>query len=368
MPKRLIDGDAIATSKTIKLVREEFRIHYPYLLTLALGNGSFECDADLIWQQLYALFIPSITPEKVTEMLDEFEHAKMLFRWKVNGKFWGHWIGQLKSGRLPAPSREEHYKLGAPIPTKKLEKFTGVLVSQRFGKREPAATTGIGSGSGIGSGNGEGLGNGTGVGKGEGSGEGNGSAAPQPPKTNDQRRAQNLYPSTTTTPETNDNDQRQIRPEEQRQDSAAAPQQGKPKYPHTRQIDDLDDDLSFGSQIKPDKVKPEEVRYLVKLLRVLLEDNEHCTEVPTNYDKLWADDFKSMLSKYSIFVIESVVFYSQLPKNQEYYVRSKGVLDSLESLVAQVEEPKNKKVVDAMRTQFGSGRRNKLMNEAKIGM
>jgi hypothetical protein len=67
--------------------------------------GTFEADAAKIWRTVYAYNRPDIAAEKVGEILDALETAKMLFRWTdSNGKLWGFWIGIDKPGRLPSRS------------------------------------------------------------------------------------------------------------------------------------------------------------------------------------------------------------------------------------------------------------------------
>lgn len=133
MPKRIVDGDALARSDKLGQVEPiDFRSEYAYLLTLALSNGSFECDARKIWSDLYSYNRPDVTPEQVAAMLDEFERVKMLFRWtESSGKVWGHWVGSDKPGRLPAPSRLRNgEKVGAPVPAEKLKAFVACTAPQ----------------------------------------------------------------------------------------------------------------------------------------------------------------------------------------------------------------------------------------------
>ena len=121
MPKRIVDGDAIATSKTLRKVPEKFRLHYPYLLTLAFANGVFEYAPDAIWASRYSLLMPSITVEKVTEILLLFEDSGLLFKYVANGKLYGYWIKSDVPGRLPPLSRIGlHEKTGPPPPAAEL--------------------------------------------------------------------------------------------------------------------------------------------------------------------------------------------------------------------------------------------------------
>jgi len=119
MPKRVVDGEAIATSFKIRRIQEEWRIHYPYLLTLALANGTFECDPEVIWAKRYAIFMPGMTKEHVAEMIRAFEAADLLRTWRdKEGRLCGWWVGINKPGRLPPKSRLKRHEeaLGPELP------------------------------------------------------------------------------------------------------------------------------------------------------------------------------------------------------------------------------------------------------------
>jgi hypothetical protein len=172
VPKRIVDGDALARSDKLAQVQPvSYRAEYAYLLTLALANGSFEVDPRKVWSNLYSYNRPDITADGVAAMLDEFERVKMLFRWtEPNGKVWGHWVGSDKPGRLPAPSRlRDGEKVGVPIPREKLKQFlepipeeTGsVTETVPYGSStEPVPVPSVGFGFGFGFGSGFGSGSG----------------------------------------------------------------------------------------------------------------------------------------------------------------------------------------------------------------
>jgi hypothetical protein len=166
MPNRVVGGDAISRSdKLLKIEPVAFRAEYSYLLTLALANGSFECEPRKIWTNLYAYNRPDFSPERVAEMLDVYERAKMLYRWSdAEGKIWGHWVGQLKAGRLPGAGRiKQGEKVGAPIPVQEMEAWLAVKqpVQSALGNRiqpvyEPYTDCIYGNGNGKGKGEGRG--------------------------------------------------------------------------------------------------------------------------------------------------------------------------------------------------------------------
>src|ERR1700722_14470064 len=107
MPKRVVDGEAIWQSDKLSQVSEQWRGEYANLLPLAYANGTFECNPRLIWSKVYSYNRPNVTVDDVASILDQFEEAKMLFRWfDENGKCFGYFVGIDKSGRLPLPSRD----------------------------------------------------------------------------------------------------------------------------------------------------------------------------------------------------------------------------------------------------------------------
>jgi hypothetical protein len=128
MPKRIIDGEALWTSiKLNTLEPQAYRSEYANLLPLALANGVFEADPDLVWSRVYAFNRPDVTPELAAAILDSFEAAKMLFRWQEqDGKVWGYWIGIDKIGRLPTAARlnKRHERIGPEPPQEKIGQWS----------------------------------------------------------------------------------------------------------------------------------------------------------------------------------------------------------------------------------------------------
>jgi hypothetical protein len=143
MPKRIVDGEAIATSKKVKSLPTEYRLHYPYLLTLGMAYGTFECDPEVVWAKLYAYLLPEVTIDFVSKMLNCLEEKKLLFRWQAEpDKTWGYWVGSDKPGRLPSKSRvdKSHVASGYMPPMRE--------VNQWLASGCPVATLGSGLGSG----------------------------------------------------------------------------------------------------------------------------------------------------------------------------------------------------------------------------
>ena len=146
MPKRIVDGEGIWKSDKIAQVEPpRYRAEYANLLPLALANGSFECNARAIWATSYSYNRPDITPEDVAAILEEFERAKLLFRWTVSGKTWGFWVGIDKPGRLPSEARlnGRHDRRGEEVPKDKLREFLGENKTETIGvpsDSQPEAT------------------------------------------------------------------------------------------------------------------------------------------------------------------------------------------------------------------------------------
>jgi len=147
MPKRVIDGEALwGSDKLAKVEPASYRAEYANLLPLALANGSFECNPRRIWATVYSYNRPDITPEDVTAMLDAFQNAKLLFRWEVDGKPWGYWVGI--GSRLPKGTDYAHAKKGAEPPEAELIAFAGRSDRAATSQRPKNGRTGMGSGLG----------------------------------------------------------------------------------------------------------------------------------------------------------------------------------------------------------------------------
>ena len=116
MPKRVVDGDALWRSRKLLLVPVEYRGEYANLVPLADVNGSFECDPTSVWADVYSFNRQNVSPTDVAAMLDAFEAAGMLIRWKQEGKTWGHFVGIDAPGRLPSGKHKSRYRNLPPMP------------------------------------------------------------------------------------------------------------------------------------------------------------------------------------------------------------------------------------------------------------
>lgn len=97
MPKRLFSGDRAWKSDKIAALREESRAEYAWIYSLALCDGTFECDPKKIWAECYAT-VRQIdgrggwTVGKVRELLDELTQVGLLLtQTDEQGKTWGYW-------------------------------------------------------------------------------------------------------------------------------------------------------------------------------------------------------------------------------------------------------------------------------------
>jgi hypothetical protein len=166
MPKRVLDGEGVWRSNKISRLPDWVKPEFANLIPLAFANGVFECCTRLVWSQVYAFNRPEISVDKVEEILDHLERAKLLFRWvDETGRTWGFWIGIDKPGRLPSESRKnkKHERIGPTPPEDKLAHFLTAADSKLTERGRPMASHGsaigeVGFGSGIGSGSGTGIG------------------------------------------------------------------------------------------------------------------------------------------------------------------------------------------------------------------
>lgn len=119
MPCRVVDGEAVWTSKKLRKVPEKYRLHYANWLPLAEANGTFELDHDMIWSRVYACLCPSVTSEEVKEIAKMFVEVGLIYKWNEHGKTWGYFRGNEKPGRLPAKTHLDRYKNLPPfVPDK----------------------------------------------------------------------------------------------------------------------------------------------------------------------------------------------------------------------------------------------------------
>lgn len=319
MPKRIIDGDSLWVSEKLSTVPERYRVEYAWILPLAQVNGCFECSPMLVWRTCYSALRTDWRQEDVAVMLDEFEKAKMLFRWKVDGKTFGFFIGAQKEGRLPSPS--DRVRSAKPwqtgmIPEKQLASFLGVPVKKVresfrellatsprrvHGDSEEVPSTGIGTG--VGAGTGSGTGTEVGRGKGNGTGTATGSGAAKLPTQDDITGESSLLNS--TTPEPNE--------------------------------------TSTPSTI------PSNAGDFARLFHRLIQANPHATDTPHQAPPYWTSDFATLLKAVSPSDLFDMVLISQIEKNQKFYIRPKSLVDNYPLLKDMVRE--RSKALPALRAK-----------------
>jgi hypothetical protein len=131
------------------------------------------------------------------------------------------------------------------------------------------------------------------------------------------------------------------------------------------EINDAESNSSSVSKPKPSKPATKttessdnidgQAEELVEILHTMLVQRAE-VKIPDNYAGLWIPDFVEVLKSYSFEEVRMVVLYSQLPKNQKYFVRAKSICDKFDDLWLQVMKfPANQKASLA------------LWNKAKAG-
>jgi hypothetical protein len=334
MPKRIIDGDSLWVSEKLSTVSERYRVEYAWILPLAQVNGCFECSSMLVWRTCYSALRADWTTSDVAAMLVAFEAAKMLFRFQIAGKTYGFFPGVQKSGRLPKPS--ERIKYAAPwnkgmVPAKELAKFLGltahdvtedygelVASKSRVGREsvESRSPTGNGIGIGVGSGGGDGSGYGVGIGVGDGNTTHNTVSSNTPFNTN------NTQHDNTTSPRSN---------------TSSVP---------SEEEDDLE--TEFSPVTSPEH--PVTASDFVETFRLSLRSNPHASAPPTGWEKMWREDFTTMLALVSPVELYDILVVSQVEKYQKYYVRTKTLVNNIEQLQKMVNE--RRKALPALRVEF----------------
>jgi hypothetical protein len=348
MPKRVIDGDSLWVSEKLTNVPEKYRAEYAWILPLANANGCFECSPMLVWRTCYSALRTGWSIDDVVGMLDAFEAAKMLFRWKVDGKTYGFFVGIQKEGRLPKPSDRvksaKQWQSGM-VPTKELASFLGltakkiaedyrdeVATNSRVtrGKVARKSPTGNGAGVGSGSGLGTGGGDGDGIGSGKGMGIASGDGAVSPPTLS----SNTLPPANTFTTDNTSTRNTQ----------------------HSNTSTSFDPDEDDDELAPPEPVKPDELFDSLtplgfgRIFRHILYQNPKAGDPPKGWAEMWEKDFKQLCSSLSNRELLDIIIISQIEKNQQFYVRPAKLIENLSLLKEMVKE--RRKALPALRVQF----------------
>lgn len=158
---RVVSEKIWHSTKISKIEPAAWRPEYPWLLSLAFVDGTFEADPRDIWARAYAYGRPDWTPEKVAQLLDEFERVGLLRRTTdADGRVWGFWVGS--DNFQPPPSHRERYKAGKRSLFDASGAHQGGIKEVSSAPPEPVRTpqesvplgVGVGVGSGVGLGKG----------------------------------------------------------------------------------------------------------------------------------------------------------------------------------------------------------------------
>lgn len=335
MPKRMIDGDALWVSEKLFTVPEKFRVEYAWLLPLAQVNGAFECSPMLVWRTCYSALRPEFNIDSVAAMLDAFEEAKMLFRFKVGTKTYGFFPGAHKEGRLPSQAERAKYRVpwnSGMVPAKELAQFLGVSqaeVSKMYRglllevSKKSRRTSLIGNGNGLSNGCAEVM---------------DGGNAAVLHTGNDGNTEAATLPSTATH---SSNTRSAITPPLNNTNTAT---------PNTFSFED-DDELD---ELEP-RSWSDELSYTPKgfaeLFRLLMHDNPNASAPPKGWQEMWEKDFKQLLgSGLTDKQVVDVIAVSQLDKNKPFYVRPATLIKKLALLSDMVRE--KAKAMPVIRREF----------------
>jgi hypothetical protein len=108
---RIINEAAYHSKKISNVQPPEWRAEFAWLLPLSTVDGTFEADPRDVWSKAYAYARPDWTPDKITQLLDEFERVGLLRRTQdPDGRVWGFWVGS--DNFQPKPSHLSRYKVG----------------------------------------------------------------------------------------------------------------------------------------------------------------------------------------------------------------------------------------------------------------
>lgn len=101
MPKRLVDGEALWTSRNLKALPKADPLAlliYCWLLPIAEANGVFEYDVEMIHTRTM-LYHDIVSKEDLEDYLSLYREYGFLFVWTHYGKEYGFWVNMEK--RLP---------------------------------------------------------------------------------------------------------------------------------------------------------------------------------------------------------------------------------------------------------------------------
>lgn len=304
MPKRVVDGDALWVSEKLVEVGEEFRAEYAWILPLSQNNGCFECSPLLVWRSCYAALRPSWSMDKVKSMLESFEQAKMLFRFKRAGKTYGFFPGSQKDGRLPKSSDRiksaKEWRSGM-VPLEELAEFLGLSVAEvkaEYGSRDLLAES--------------------------------------------SRGTRGVVATSSRNTRAHDND-------DEHDDDYGHDDENHYEYVH----DVGDADATYESNIKAQSrtssplprssnriVPPPSPRVprediaedpvapfrFADMWHILTFANPHVdsSKIPVNWYDLWSKDFRELLASYTAEELRQMIAYTQLPDQQQYNIRPEG--------------------------------------------
>lgn len=112
--KRMFNGDRAWHSTKIRQLPERYRAEYAWLYSIALADGTFECDPQTVFSLVYSdARGGSWSVQKVEKLLEALREAGLLLVAKdPQGKDWGYWVGC--ESELPSESERYKYKTGKP--------------------------------------------------------------------------------------------------------------------------------------------------------------------------------------------------------------------------------------------------------------
>jgi hypothetical protein len=169
---RLVSEQLWASDKLRNVNPPEWQAEFPWMLPLALADGTFECAPQKVWARAYACNRPDCNVERIGLVLDEFARVGAIERKPdEQDHMWGLFIGSAPYLPTAAYIKAHRLKIGRgdlfniPEATVQLQRSARATIAYR--KRKASAATaelqqsddrgsGSGSGSGTGTEGGEG--------------------------------------------------------------------------------------------------------------------------------------------------------------------------------------------------------------------
>lgn len=299
MNNRRMIGTAFYTSDKLLSVPEEHRVEYPWLLPLVEPNACLEYSVPVIWSLAYSLMKPSMTPQTLQAVIDSYIEAKLIFPFEHQGKRYLFFVGM--ENYLPAPSHRGRYAKGSGIvPAKELAKFLGISMKEAETRFAHILDTSRRRQGGV--------------------------------------RTKSCKVNANANVDVNADDN--VNAQDNVEGNGNETEQDESQQHHGRRHHGQQPTLSSpASQGAAEATNP--ALQIATEFHTLIAQNPSAdrTKIPTKWEKLWVQDFETLLMTYSPTGLRLLCEFSQAPSQQQFYVRPASLVKNHELLAKRFKVP-----------------------------